>query len=383
MTRSLAVPLLVGGLVALAACGSSGVTAATPTAPTAEASATKLVAVVRNARQAIGITFDARGRLVYAEKDNGRIIRVSKGRKHVLAKLSTTSGSEDGLLGIAIEKATGNVFASYTSSRSGCPNPTTSSSSDDIEAHCVWRFKPTSSGKLKADGRVFSAGHPSEATNHVGGGIHFDNGGALLYALGDLGENDDDNNGPGRAQSIDVPYGKLLRLDPNSLNKGVADNPGGCNNVANTSLRSGGDERIFACGLRNIWEFAINKNGRIYAAEAGDACDEINLIRSGVNYGWEPPRTDCAGSGQGKPLVKTSGTPSGIDVWEHASAGSWRNDVFYCLYADGGKLVRMDNVTRKRQTIGRAGGRCILDLSAGKRGLYFSDLTTIYRLSRD
>ncbi len=386
-----AMTVATAAAVSLAACASDGdadsASSGESTAAVAEqeqsaATARVRVATIVRASQAVGITFDTSGRLVYAEKDSGRIIRVSRGRKSVLARLHVVGGGEDGLLGLAIDSQ-GRYFASYTGGVSGCPDPTRSGNAgSSLEAHCVWRFKRNSSGRLSPDGRVFSTGHPSSASNHVGGGIHFDRSGALLLGLGDLGENDDPNNGPGRSQSVDVPYGKLLRLDPDGNNKAAAGNPGYCNNVANTSRRTAGDDRIFACGLRNVWEFAVARSGRIWAAEAGDSCDEIDIVRAGVNYGWQPPRTDCAGEGLGRPTIKTSGTPSGIDVWEHAAAGAWRGDLFYCLYADGGKLVRYDVSARRRRTIGAAGGRCLLDLTAGRRGLYFSDGERIYRLSR-
>ncbi len=376
------IALLAVSAVSLAACADDGAADQPGVGNEQGKAAAVTIRTVVRAPMAMAITFDSRGRLIYGEKESGRIIRVSKGRKSVLARLNVVGGSEDGLLGLAIGPD-GHYYASYTGGVSGCPDPTRSGSAGGgVEAHCVWRFKRTASGRLRADGRVFSAGHPSTATNHVGGGIHFDNDGALLLTIGDLGENDDPNKGPGRSQNVDLPYGKMLRLDPARDNKPAAGNPGYCNNVANTSPRTAGDKRIFACGLRNVWEYAVAKNGRIWAAEAGDECDEINVVKPGVNYGWEPPRTDCAGTGAGRAVIKTKGTPSGIDVWEHAAAGSWRGDVFYCLYSDGGKLVRYDVSARRRKTIGAAGGRCLLDLTAGKHGLYFSDNEKIYRLSR-
>jgi glucose/arabinose dehydrogenase len=378
--------LVVSGviaLVSLAACASEGEAGSEGSSdePVAETSALKIRTVVR-APLAVGITFDAKGRLVYAEKDTGRIIRVSKGRKSVLTRLNVAPYGEAGLLGIAIDKQ-GRYFASYTGGVDGCPNPTRSGSAGNgIEAHCIWRFAPTSSGKLRADKRIFSENHISATENHNGGGIHFDADGALLYGLGDGGENDDETKGPSRSQSVDQPWGKMLRLDPDGYNKGAAGNPGYCNNVENDSKRTAGDDRIFACGLRNVWEFAVARDGRIWGAEAGDGCDEINIVRSGVNYGWRPPRTDCSGVGPGKAVIEAPGTPSGIDVWEHAAAGSWRNDVFYCTYANGGKLMHYDVSAKRRRAIRSTEGKCLLDLTAGRRGIYFSDMEKIYRLTR-
>ncbi|MBJ7347540.1 MAG: PQQ-dependent sugar dehydrogenase, partial [Thermoleophilaceae bacterium] len=359
----------------IAGCGSdTAVTKAASASPQAMQSATTTIkTVVSNAPQAVGITFDAKGRMLYAEKDSGRVIRVSGGKREVLATLQVYSGGETGLLGLAVD-AKQNVYTSYTSGIKGCPNPTKKHTTADLSAHCVWRFKPTSTGGLRADGLVFSTDHPSTAYNHNGGGVHIGPAdGALYLAIGDLGENDDTQKGPGRSQSVDLPYGKMLRLDPARTNKPAANNPLQCNNVENNATRTAGDQRIYACGLRNVWEFAFDSSNRLWAAEAGDSCDEINNVKAGVNYGWRPPRTDCAGEGEGKPVLKIRGTASGIDTWNSKAAGNWMGDLFYCLYAKDGKLVRYDIKARKRFTISAAEGRCLLDLTGGPNGLYFSD----------
>lgn len=372
-------------IVAVAGCGSdTAVTkAASSSTPQATESATPTIkTAVSNAAQAVGITFDAKGRMLYAEKDSGRIMRISRGKRTVLATLHVYGGGETGLLGLAID-AKQNVYASYTSGSKGCPNPTKTHRTTDLSAHCVWRLKPTSTGRLSADGLVFSANHPSTAYNHNGGGVHIGpTDGALYLAIGDLGENDDTQKGPDRSQSVDLPFGKILRLDPARTNQPATGNPLKCNNVDNTAGRTVGDERIYACGLRNVWEFAFDASNRLWAAEAGDSCDEINNVKAGINYGWRPPRTDCTGEGAGRPTLKVRGTPAGIDVWTNNGAGSWKGDLFYCLYANGGKLVRYDIGTKKRSTISSAAGRCLLDLTAGPNGLYFSDGEKIYRLTR-
>lgn len=335
---------------------------------------------VRGATQAVGLAFDTRGRLLYAEKDRGRIIRFTKGRKSVLARLNVSSGGETGLLGLAVG-GDGSVYAYYTGTSSRCPNPTGGNGGGGgLEGHCVWRFKPTSGGRLRADGRVFSADHPSTASNHVGGGLHFGPDGALYLSIGDLGENDDPNKGPGRSQSLDVPFGKILRLDPAGKNAPAAGNPNSCGNVANSSQRNASDRRIWACGLRNTYQFTFDGSGVMWGAEAGDSCDEINRVRKAVNYGWQPPRTDCAGQGAGRPVLKVTGTPSGITVPLSKAAGGWRNEVFYCIF-DGNKLMHYDPSHRKTSEVSKAAGRCSYDLISRANRLYMSSGENIYRLT--
>lgn len=376
----------IGAAMALWACsGGASEKSGTPdAAPAADESASAALSYsvrryVRGANQAVGLAFDNKGRLLYAEKDSGRIIRYSRGRKSVLATLGVSGGGEAGLLGLAVDGA-GRVYAYYTGSSSSCPNPTTSPADGGIEGHCVWRFTPTSSGRLKADGRVFSANHPSTASNHVGGGLRIGADGALYLSVGDLGENEDPDKGPGRAQSLSVPFGKILRLDPAGNNKAADGNPSTCGDADNSSQRNISDDRIWACGLRNTYQFTFDVRGTMWGSEAGDSCDEINRVKAGVNYGWQSPRTDCAGSGAGRPVLKISGTPSGITVPTSKAAGGWRNDVFYCVFS-GSTLMRYDQSSRKVSQVRKAAGFCSYDLISRGSRLYMSSGEHIYRLS--
>ncbi len=380
--------LVVTAAVALWACaGGAKSPESSAEAPGATANATEPVETAvstsvrrfaSNVNQAVGLAFDNRGRLLYAEKDSGRIVRVSGGKKRVLARLGVTGGAEAGLLGLAGDRR-GNVYAYYTTGAAGCPNPTRSSGSGgDIDAHCVWSFSP-SRGRLRAKKLVFSSNHPSSARNHVGGGLHFGPDGALYLGLGDLGENSDPDRGPGRAQSLAVPFGKILRLNPNATNKGASGNPKTCGNAANSSQRSISDGRIFACGLRNPYSFDWDSRKRLWAIDVGDSCDELNIIRSGVNYGWEPPRTDCAGSGAGRVIKRINGTPSGVAISKSRAAGSWRNDVFYCLFLSS-ELVRYDSRTRRATPVRSARGKCGYDLIARGNYIYMSDGNDIHRM---
>jgi glucose/arabinose dehydrogenase len=380
---SLALVLIAIAVVFWACSGSSAVgssngSATTSTSDASAATSYSVSRYVKGANQAVAMTFDSKGRLLYNEKDSGRIIRFSKGHKSVLATLKVAGGGEAGLLGLTVDKS-GTVYAYYTSGNASCPDPTKSSSDSGLEGHCVWAFKPTSSGRLKADHLVFSADHPSDAQNHVGGGLHIGPDGALYLTIGDLGQNDDPNKGPGRAQSLSVPFGKMLRLNPGATNQAAEGNPNKCGNADNSAERPTTDDRIYACGLRNTFAFAFDANKRIWGSEAGDGCDEINIVKAGVNYGWQPPRTDCSGSGAGKPVLKVTGTPSGITVPTSKSAGGWRGDVFFCIFNEA-KLVRYDPTSRKSSPLSKAGGKCTYNLASRGSYIYMSSADTIYRI---
>lgn len=346
---------------------------------TAAAAAGRATTVVGRAHAAVGITFDARGRLVYAEKDRGRIIRVSRGKRHVLAKLHVAGGSEPGLLGLAFGER-GRLWAHYTSPHKGCPNPTKGAGGSVIRSHCVWRLRPVK-GRYKADKRIFSAPHPSSADNHNGGNLRFGPDGALYLGLGDLGENDNPTRGPRRAQDLSVPFGKMLRLDADATNKGAPGNPRTCGDADNRRQRTIRDRRIFACGLRNPYSFDFDRTGHLWVADVGDACDELDLVRAGVNYGWQPPRTDCAGSGAGRPRLTlradgTAPTPSGVAV---PKSGAWRGQVLFGIFADR-SLQRFKPSSGRRVVVRQAAGRTGWDLAVRGRSLYMSDGERISRM---
>lgn len=364
--------------VSLWACSDGSAQQSPESQPVAAAAGTsKARTYVSNTRNAIGLAFDNKGRLLYAEKDTGRIIRVARGKRTTLARLRVAGGGEAGLLGLAVNK-TGDVWAYYTSPSSGCPNPTKDSSSGGIKAHCVWRFTPSGS-KLKADKLVFSAGHPSAAENHVGGALHLGPDGALYLGIGELGENEDPSKGPSRAQDLSVPFGKILRLDPYATNEGATGNPTTCGNADNSAQRTIEDRRIWACGLRNPFSFDWDSKRRLWVADVGDSCDELNIVKAGVNYGWQPPRTDCSGEGAGKPVLKLTGTPSGVAVPKSKAAGSWRNDVFFGVFADE-SMKRYDPSSKKLRTVSAAKNRTGWALAASGKYLYMSNGTRISRL---
>ena len=69
--------------------------------------------------EAVGLTMDSHGHLLYGEKGRGEIVRIVGGKKRVLAKLAVAAKIEPGLVGITTNKK-GYVWASYTTSEAGC-----------------------------------------------------------------------------------------------------------------------------------------------------------------------------------------------------------------------------------------------------------------------
>ncbi len=113
------------------------------------------------------------------------------------------------------------------------------------------------------------------AGNHVGGNIHFGPQGKLFITIGETAVSSN-------SQLLTNPKGKILRI--NSDGTIPTDNP----YYDDGNPSTGNDDRIWAWGLRNSFDFCISPvNDSIYASENGaNTWDEVNFIRKGKNYGW-------------------------------------------------------------------------------------------------
>lgn len=135
---------------------------------------------------------------------------------------------------------------------------------------------------------ILTIPHPTFG-NHNGGAIAFGPDGYLYLGTGDGGGSGDPN---GNAQNLNVLLGKILRIDidsddfPGDPDKNYAipnDNP---------FVGIGGDDAIWASGVRNPWRFSFDsKTGDMYIGDVGqNAWEEVNYIKAGtpggLNFGW-------------------------------------------------------------------------------------------------
>jgi len=101
--------------------------------------------------------------------------------------------------------------------------------------------------------------------------------GTLLVGTGDVAR-------PANSQDMTSLGGKVLRLD---LKTGAApaDNPFADSPEPRTKL-------VYTFGHRNVQGVAIRPgDGRVFTAEHGpEQNDEVNLLRAGANYGWDPAK---------------------------------------------------------------------------------------------
>ena len=118
---------------------------------------------------------------------------------------------------------------------------------------------------------LFRALPKSRGGRHFGGRVVLDGKGHVFLTLGDRGERP-------RAQDLGDHAGSVIRLaEDGSV---PADNP--------FVSMSGARPEIFSLGNRNVQGAAMNPwTGELWAHEHGpQGGDEVNVIRSGVNYGW-------------------------------------------------------------------------------------------------
>ena len=122
----------------------------------------------------------------------------------------------------------------------------------------------------------------SVAEDHSGGCLHFGPDGFLYLVMGDTGPHNDPN---GHAQNLQLLLGKVLRIDVDHADAGLAyaipkDNPF----VGQADARP----EIWAYGLRNPWRFSFDRlNGDLWLADVGqDRVEEVDIVHRGENYGW-------------------------------------------------------------------------------------------------
>ncbi len=205
---------------------------------------------------------------------------------------------------------------------------------------------------------------------HNGGRIVFLPDKTLLLARGDTGFQE-------FAQDDEVVQGKILRINSDGSipeDNSIADSP------------------VFASGIRNSFGLAVHPiTGDPFFSENGRNNDEINLLKSGGNYGWplcmgncEPPNVMFI-----DPIVTFTPSicPTGMDFYSGDTfPEQYRNDLFFTDCKTGRvqriKLVPLsyDRVGLMEDFVGE-GPVGTLDVKTGADGnLYYTTFDTVLRL---
>ncbi|MFG2172641.1 PQQ-dependent sugar dehydrogenase [Streptomyces niveus] len=134
---------------------------------------------------------------------------------------------------------------------------------------------------------------------HNGGRLVFGPDGYLYATTGDA-------QNPSLAQDRNSLNGKILRMT--TTGAPAPGNPFG--------------NHVFSLGHRNPQGIAFDPQGRLWEAELGEnARDELNLVKSGANYGWPICEGTCSQAGMTNPKATwttAEASPSGIAVVDSA-----------------------------------------------------------------
>ena len=121
-------------------------------------------------------------------------------------------------------------------------------------------------------------------SNHNGGMIAFGPDGYLYIGMGDGGSGNDPGN---RAQNLNSLLGKMLRIDVDNPNPGLAYGIPASNPLVGIT----GRDEIWHWGLRNPWRWSFDRqNGDMWIGDVGqNAREEISYAPAGLggrNFGW-------------------------------------------------------------------------------------------------
>lgn len=203
------------------------------------------------------------------ERDSKRLLRWHDGRLDAVQFPSDTVWSEfeTGLMGLAVDPAFRGNRRFYT-----CQGSYRKDGGHDIEVR-AWRLSAGGARAIPAG--VLLRGIPTVTGQHGGCRLLPIVGSQMMYV------------GTGDAalsrtpQSLTSLGGKTLRLN-RSNGKPWPTNPF-------ADADSVHKRYVFTYGHRNVQGLARRNDGRIWSVEHGpDHDDEVNLLRAGGNYGWDP-----------------------------------------------------------------------------------------------
>ena len=250
----------VGVLAAVSACSAEGSGGTAPSTSTPEGLKVEVVASGLSHPWDVGFLPD--GRLLVPQRP-GRIALVQDGRvTDVEADLGDVAArGEGGLMSLVVHPdfATSRRFTT-------CFN-----TASDVRL-VTWELDGAKATRVKDP---LLSGLPTAASGrHSGCRMALDRDGDLLIGTGDTARGS-------VAQDRSSLGGKVLRVDL-ATGEGVAGNPFG--------------DRIYTYGHRNVQGVAVRPDGLVFTAEHGpDVDDEVNALKPGGNYGWDPSRGGTVG----------------------------------------------------------------------------------------
>lgn len=244
------------------------------------------------------IAFLPGGEMLYTERERGRIWwRGPSGTERVVVDRPAglwVSG-ETGLMSIAVAENFSRTRVFWS-----CQGATTRGGGNDVRV-VRWQLREDGASARRLGAIV--TGLPASSGRHGGCRLEFGSEGALYVGTGDaaIASTPQDKRSGG---------GKVLRVRP-PTGAGWPGNPF-------AGAEDAMQRRVFTYGHRNVQGLALRPDGRMWSAEHGpDRDDEVNLLRAGGNYGWDPQ-----GPGYDESVPMTDFSLPGRQV-----AARWRSGV--------------------------------------------------------
>ncbi|MGH7156538.1 MAG: PQQ-dependent sugar dehydrogenase [Candidatus Saccharimonadales bacterium] len=217
--------------------------------------------------------------------------------------------------------------------------------------------------------KIFAKGDQVANPHHNANDLHIGPDGKLWWSVGD--------NVPNQynAQTLSNIYGKVLRYN---LDGSVpSDSP-----FLNVP---GAIPNIYTLGMRNPFRFSFLPNNKAIVAETGqDLWEELDVQRSGSNYGWPFEEGTCGSCGYADPVYAYGHTPDDGAISAIAPyTGStfpkkYNNAVFYGDYnRQGIEYVTFDSTftTETSHNVFDNSEGAIADMREGPDGnLYYMDI---------
>jgi glucose/arabinose dehydrogenase len=292
-----------------------------------------------------GMAFLPDGHMLVTDRSNGKIWKVNPKTKAKTAIGNAPvvhAKGQGGMLDIALHPdfaKNGWIYLSYSAAQDG------------LNGTVVERFKLKNDQRTDVE-RLFTCSPFFKNDAHYGSRLVFDKG-YLFFTIGERSALRDS------AQTLTNHFGKVIRIHDDG--RVPADNP-----FVNTP---GAKPEIWSYGHRNPQGLFLNPmTGELLESEHGPkGGDELNVVKSGRNYGWpiitygteysgQPinnGKTEQEGLQQPLKYYKPSIGPSGLLVYTGNEFPAWKGNVFTGalalmhlnrLVVEGGNVVKEERL---------------------------------------
>jgi glucose/arabinose dehydrogenase len=248
-------------------------TTGVPAAPQPLGSVAVTLTEVAGLTQPVALAVRGGDGALYVVEKVGRVTAVRDGAVDPTPVLdltgSVSTGSEQGLLGLAFSPDGGKLYVNFTNA---------GGDTRVVEyGFSGGRADPSTAREVLAVAQPFA--------NHNGGNLVFGPDGMLWIGLGDGGSGNDPQN---RAQDLGDLLGKMLRIDPTPSGGRAYTIPSDNPFVGDGGARG----EIWSYGLRNPWRYSFDRaTGDLWIGDVGqNAVEEVDFAPvssdGGENWGW-------------------------------------------------------------------------------------------------